>query len=172
MRSIALALALALGAVACVHASVPAREDMAHTARSLESVLPTIQQIHVEGFRSQDWCRFLDYPRGAFTNIVDEGSACNVFRKVPEAFDERATADFQVVQGALQDSRVSVWMVWNVTYDNAGGITAAQFDVVAGSFDRFSYLYSRDGPVAGDEYQAIAFQQVDDHWWFLSEDFN
>lgn len=172
MRMLVLSLVLAFTAVGCVHASVPNADRRRDDAQRLEAVLPTLQSLRVEGFRSQDWCRFIDEPRGAFTNILDVTSVCNVFTKPPQAFDDSASTDFETVKQALSDSGVSTMMVWNIEYDGAGQITAAQFDLNAGSFDRFSYLYGRDTPVSRDSFQAIVFEKINDHWWFLSDDFN
>jgi len=169
MRLIVMALALALATAGCAHASVPGPDQQTQNAQRLEAVLPVLEDLRVDGFRSQDWCWFIDYPRGAFTNDLKGATACNVFTTPPQAFDDTASTDFATVQRALGDSGVSTMMVWNVEYDGVGRIKAAQFELNAGAFDRFSYLYSRDIPASRDGYESIVFQQISDHWWFLSE---
>ncbi|MEA2653769.1 MAG: hypothetical protein QOI37_996 [Chloroflexota bacterium] len=156
----------------CAHASVPSADDMARNADQLEATFPTLEHLQVRGFRTQDWCQFIDYPPGSFSNLLTAENACNLFASPPKAFDNTASADFGRVKKALSDSGVGIDIAWNIKYDDAGQISAAEFDVTAGAFDRFSYLYDRDKPVSSDGYQPIVFQQINQHWWFLSDDWN
>jgi hypothetical protein len=65
------------------------------------------------------------------------------------------------------------FIAWNIEYDDAGHIKTAEFDVTAGSFDRFSYLYDRDDTVSREETpDTIVTEQINEHWWFMSEDWN
>lgn len=158
---------------ACIHATVPDTDQMARTAAALQGALPALQDLHVEGVRTQDWCQFIDYPRGAFTNIVDRDSTCNLFTKPPGPFDDTATADYDRVKAALEATGVSIQIVWNVEYDASGQITTAEFDVTAGMYDRFSYRYDRNNTLSLEPNpDTIVIEQVNDQWWFLSEDWN
>lgn len=146
---------------------------MARNAAALETVLPTLEQLKVNGFRNQDWCRFIDYPRGSFSNLLDSDNACNLFNCAPEAFDETASADFERVKKALDDSGISTEIAWAIEYDDAGHVTTAEFDVTAGAFDRFSYLYDRDNTVSKEVTpDTIVTVRINEHWWFMSEDWN
>ena len=165
-------LALAVLVAGCAHAAVPSSDEMARNADQLEGAFTTLEGLQVRGFRSQDWCQFIDYPRGSFSNLLDSENACNLFAAPPQAFDATASADFERVRKALAESGVRTFIAWNIEYDGAGHVTTAEFDVAAGSFDRFSYHFSRDKAFSADDYEAIVLQQIKEHWWFLSEDFN
>jgi hypothetical protein len=146
---------------------------MARNADQLESVFATLEQLQVRGFRNQDWCQVIDYPRGSFSNLLDAENACNLFTGPATAFDGTASADYERVKKALGDSGVGTFIAWNIEYDDAGHITTAEFDVTAGAFDRFSYLYDRDNTVSKEETpDTIVTEQIDGHWWFMSEDWN
>lgn len=173
MRRVALALAMALLLGGCIHAAVPTAARMTETASALDGVLPALAELRVKGFRDQDWCRFIDYPRGTFSNQQDETSACNVFSGTPMPYDDQATADWERVRQALRDAGVSVLMVWNISFDDSGQITQAEFDMNAGAYDRFSYLYDPLNQVDKEPNpDTIVTQQINGSWWFLSEDWN
>jgi hypothetical protein len=167
-----IAAVLALTTAGCLHAKVPSADRMARDVAALQSVFPTLQALEVHGFRDQDSCRFIEYPRGAFTNILDAGSTCNLFHGKPQAFDATATADFDTVKQALDESGVRTMIVWNIEYDNAtGAIKRAEFDLEAGLYDRFSYLYEPNSSDAPNP-DTIVLTQVNPEWWFSSEDWN
>jgi hypothetical protein len=138
----------------------------------LEAAFPTLSALRVSGFRNQDWCRFIDYERGTFTNVLEEMSTCNLFDGVPTAFDATATDDFAIVRQALADTGVNVMMAF-VRIDQAGTVEAATFDLVAGDFDRFSYVYDRSGATKPEPNpDTIVAEQINDNWLFISEDWN
>lgn len=173
MKRVVVSLVLAFFVAGCIHASVPSSDEMARNADRLQNVFTTLEERQVRGFRNQDWCQFIDYPRGSFSNLLDSENACNLFDGPPTAFDGTASADFDRVKNVLNDSGVGTFIAWNIRYDDAGLITTAEFDVTAGSFDRFSYLYDRDNTVSKEETpDTIVTEQINDHWWFMSEDWN
>jgi hypothetical protein len=146
---------------------------MADAADALARVLPSLAELKIEGFRDQDWCRFIDYPRGAFSNESDPESTCNLFSGQPTPYDDQATKDWEQVRRALGDAEVSVWMVWNIHYDGDGRITLATFEITAGEFDRFSYLYDPGNEVDKEPSpDTIVTRQINSSWWFMSEDWN
>ncbi|HLY12910.1 MAG TPA: hypothetical protein VKR24_01065 [Candidatus Limnocylindrales bacterium] len=173
MKRVALALVIAFLVAGCLHASPPGSDEETLAAHQLEGVFPTLEQLKVAGFRNQDWCQFIDYPRGSFTNILDPDSTCNLFDGRPQSFDGTASADFQHVKEALDNSGVGLFMVWNIEYDTNGQITTAEFEVTAGDFDRFSYLYDRDNTISKEPNpDTIVTDRINDDWWFMSTDWN
>jgi hypothetical protein len=148
---------------------------MTRETGQLQGVFGTLQDLRVAGFRHNDWCRFIDYPHGAFTNVLEQDSACNVFGKPPQSFDKSASADFVRVKHAVADAGVGVWMIWNFQFDALGQVTTATFELDAGAFDRFSYVYYSDPQATVSKEtdpEAKVVQQIDGHWWFVSDDFN
>lgn len=165
-------LVLASSVTGCLHAPVPTADRMQADVAQLETAFPTLSGLQVSGFRNQDWCRFIDYQRGTFTNVLEETSTCNLFDGVPAAFDDKATQDFATVRQALADTGVTVMMVF-VRMDRAGAVEAATFDLVAGDFDRFSYVYDRSGATLPEPNpDTIVAEQINDNWLFFSEDWN
>ena len=108
----------------------------------LEQAFPVFEELRLRGVRDQDWCKFLDYPNGAFTNDA-EASTCNFFDGPPKPFDDAARADFARVADALQKTGVKTYLVWWIEYDDAGRIQSAEFDLSAGGSGRWSYIYDR-----------------------------
>ncbi len=175
--------ALVLGAVllaatltGCINAALPSSDEMASVAGRLQGVFPTLEKLQVDTWRDQDWCRMIDYPGGSFSNLLDgdDGSAtCNLFEPPARPFTDQASADFDRIERAFREAGTNVWLAWWITYDEQGRVTAVEFDVAAGLADAWSYLYSRDGPVDAEAWtQAAAFRQVNDHWWFVADDWN
>jgi hypothetical protein len=172
VKRVVVCLVIAFLVAGCVHASVPSSDEMARDADHLESVFSTLEQLRVSGFRDQDWCQFIDYPRGSFSNLLDFENTCNLFTSPPQAFDETASADFERVKNALRDSGADT-VIARIEYDDVGHITIAGFDINAGAFDRFSYLYDRDNTVSKEPNpDTIVTEQINQQWWFMSEDWN
>lgn len=170
--ALACSVLLAITLTACAHAALPNRDNMTDAVARLEQVFPTIEGLKVSGWRDQDWCRFIEYPHGSFSNLLEgETSTCNLFDGPPQAFDTQASTDFARVEQAFKGANLSVWMAWGITYDDRDKVNFAEFDMNAGLTDRWMYLYSPNQPISKDDWpDAEAFQQVNEHWWFVDDD--
>lgn len=147
---------------------------MALDVANLKSSFPTLEDLRVTGFRDQDWCRFIDYPRGAFTTKPDgsDAGACNLFSGPALPFDHQAEADFQTVRRALSDAGMrGKWVTW-VQFDAGGRIKSAQFDVNGGAFDRWTYVFDRGGPMPESMPAEEVYTPINDDWYFWWEDWN
>ena len=164
-----MAAALVLAAVVgCGQPSVPGEQQQATSTSTLASLLHDLAKTRVEGFRDQDWCRFIVYARGAFTNLPDSEGGCNAFRGQPLAFDAGATADWAALQGEFQTKGVPVWLA-QIDYDASGQITHAEFGITPGSTTDFSYVYDPAHTDGWKDRKILLLHQIDADWWFLSE---
>ena len=173
-RSIATLIALGLLVGGCIHATQPSAERMSRDVQKLESTFPAFEELRVRGFRNQDWCRFIDYPRGAFTNLSagDDSDTCNLFAGQGSAFDQKAIADFERVRRALDDSGVRGDWVLGIRYDASGRLTSAQFAVEGGLYDRWAYVYDPGGALPENMEGEEMYTRVNDDWYFWWEDWN
>lgn len=173
MRRSILGVVLAVAATGCIHANVPDAGQMSDDVERLQATFAVFDELDVAGFRNQDWCQFIDYPRGSFTNVVDPDSTRNLFNNPPQAFDEQASTDFDRVKQVISDTGVSTYLVWNIEYDADGKVRVAEFVLNAGMYDRFSYLYDPGNEVSKEPNpDTIVTEEVGGGWWFLSEDWN
>src|SRR5262245_21899051 len=170
----AVPIALALVVAGCVHAGRPDADRMARDVEKLQSAFPVLEELGVRGFRNQDWCRFIDYPRGAFTNLPDgdNSDTCNLFDGKGLAFDNAAKADFERVRGTLDQTGVHGDWVLNVTYDGAGQLKGAEFAVQGDAFDRWTYVYEPGGAVPEDMPGEEEYTPINADWYFWWEDWN
>lgn len=157
----------------CVHASVPSEAEMTRSAQALSRVLPTLTNLQVREFRDSGWCRRLEYRSGTYSNQPGPGTACDLPDQPTSAFDSQATTDWNALRQALRKSGVSVETVSLVAYDSAGQLSTASFNIRAGDFDDYFYVYDRRGVVCEPPNpNTLLCRQIDDDWWFVSEDWN
>jgi hypothetical protein len=171
IRAIAL-LAIVFAAGGCIFAAQPDAGTMSQDVERLEQAFPVFEELRIRGFRDQDWCKFLDYPNGAFTND-SKASTCNLFDGPPKTFDDAATADFARIADALEKADVETYLVWWIEYDDAGRMQGAEFDLAAGDFNRWSYIYDRGNKEPKEDIEGESvYTRINDDWWFWWEDWN
>ncbi len=160
------ALAFATLVAACIHAPIPAPEERTAVVGRLREAIPQLEDFRVRSFHDLDWCKGLHYERGAFTTILDD-SGC-LFDEDRAEFDDQAWDDFAEVRRILGNTGVPVRTMssWQ-----RGCGTEWQFHVAGGAFDRFSYVYCRNGPLPEEPGDSVIIR-VDDDWYFESEDWN
>ena len=153
-----------------VYWSQPDQDRMTRDVASLHKVLPTLEQLQVEEFRNQDWCRNLAYSGGRFSNTLQ--TTCNLFDGSPVDFTSKANADFARIADALNSSGVWIHLVWQVQYDAAGRATYAEFDLNPAPWDshRWSYVYDPGGPLPADMVNEESYTRIDSDWYFHWED--
>lgn len=102
---------------ACLNSALPNAGDTASTASRLEATFATLEVLRINGWRDQDWCRFIDYGRGSFSNLLpgdDDATTCNLFDAPAQTFDTEASSDFARIREAFARAGVSVQMAWTV----------------------------------------------------------
>jgi hypothetical protein len=146
---------------------------MASDVSKLEASFTTLEAFRLIGFRNQDWCRFIDYPRGSFTNLPEgtDGATCNLFEGKALPFDDQAQQDFAAVGAALADAGWRGKWVTGIEYGGNGHVQRAEFDWDGGSFDRWSYWYE-PGLVPENLEGEVEYTPISDGWWFRWEDWN
>lgn len=156
----------------CINATQPDANKMSQEVQRLEQAFPVFEELRLRGVRDQDWCKFLDYPNGAFTND-SEASTCNLFDGHPKPFDDAARADFARVADALRKTGVRTYLVWWIEYDDAGRMQSAEFDLAAGGSGRWSYIYDRGNTEPKEDIEGESvYTRINDDWWFWWEDWN
>jgi hypothetical protein len=174
LKIAALFAALAFAVLGCIHASQPDADQMARDVKDLKASFSTLEALRLSGFRDQDWCRFIDYPRGAFTSLPvgDDSDTCNLFDGAALPFDDQASADFERVRAALAGTGVRGDSVLNIQHDDAGHMRTADFDLNGGSFDRWTYVFDRGGSMPENEEGEELYTRINEDWYFWWEDWN
>jgi hypothetical protein len=153
----------------CIGPIEPDADQKARDVSRLATAFPVLEELEIRGFRNQDWCRFLDDPRGQFTSNP-ESSTCNLFTGGPDPFDEKAQTDFDRVSAALRDTGVAVQMVWWLDYDDAGAISYAQFVIDHAANNSWTYVYDPDGEMPEDIEGEEVYTRIDANWYFWWEE--
>jgi hypothetical protein len=135
-RTLVSLILVAASVAACFHVAQPGAARKSRDVAALAEVLPVLDELRVTNWRDQDWCTDFAYRRGRFLRS-DDPDNCNPFGDVAAPFTDAATADFEAVRSAVRASGVSVREI----YRPAAVPGQTGFDLIAGSFDRFSYVH-------------------------------
>jgi hypothetical protein len=119
MRSLLTGLLLTVGLTACGGS----RDPQADVER-LTNALPVLQQLQVENYRNQDWCKNLAYQQGKFSNNR-ESTTCRI-DETSQFFTDQANQAFGQVTSAIQQTQVPLYAVV-VDYGSDGRIRRAEF---------------------------------------------
>jgi hypothetical protein len=144
----------------------PDQARMSRDTASLRDVIRVLEQMQVQQFRNQDWCRNITYAGGSFSNSLED--TCNVFGAQPHDFTPEANAALARVADALNASGVWVYFVLQVEYDDAGRLTHAEFDLAEAPwrFDRWSYVYAPGEPLPPDMPNDEIYTRIDSDWYY------
>jgi hypothetical protein len=169
-RTIAILAVVAILVTACIHASEPSLDEMAGDTDALvTSVLPVLDDLGVRNWRDQDWCKNMAYAGGQFTTNA-AASNCDYFDGPAGAFTDGAESDFARLRSAIRDAHVPVLVISRS--EVIGGQGQITFDVAAGMFDRFSYVYQPGyDPGALPECDCVT-TAIDQDWYFVNDDWN
>lgn len=164
------ALLLGVSTAACFHLPEPNAVEMARAADELERVLPLLDELGVQEYRNQDWCRTLDYRGGAFSTNL-ESSTCNLFEETPVEFTEQGDRDFNAVRAALAGTGVRIRMVSRLpAIDEWKART--EFNAIGGDFDSWYYVYE-SGYVPHETIEGEWVPTwIDADWFFVWMDWN
>lgn len=186
MRRAGAALAIAAAAAVVLsgclgprgRAGEPPLSEMEVVAASLPRAFDTLVTLRVHEFRQSDWCTYIAYERGLFSQNGD-GSGCNLALmrlQQPEgildlpvatypAFDAQTIHDFELVSLALEETGVPVREV-STRYDGEGAIRRAMF-TVEGGVDTWQYIYLPDyGDLPDDIPNEMRYTPIDGDWYF------
>jgi hypothetical protein len=165
---------LVIGAVlalicACSSSSPPDTERMRQEASSLRATFGEIETADVLVYRNQDWCKLLEYPRGAYAS--DQAQTCTLYPRTWQPFDQQADADFGTISRALGQAIVHVRMIEGVAYDTDGTIVSISFEL-EGYFSKPGYVrfnFERDGSMPSDDSE-LTNTRIDDQSYLQFED--
>ncbi len=138
-------------------------------ARQLQSILPRLEQDHIEAYRNQSWCKNIAYRAGKFSK-TSRPTTCNLFQGEPLAFDETA----QVVFSNLRQSLLLTGL--NVNFLNAsfeeGKLKKAEFHLDCSLCSRTRYVYEPNYVLQEDMGKEMWFDAVNQTWYIVNEDWN
>jgi hypothetical protein len=162
------ALILTCAALLACQSGVDPRPHANEIARSLQVSLPTLRDLRVTAWRSQDWCRNIAYERGAFSE-TDSPTTCDLFGERPDLFDDQAERDFGKVSAAMDATGYEVWYV-NTSVGADGQVTQATFVLPCPRCEVLGFVYE-PGYVLEESYPPeLRITAVDADWWYWEED--
>ena len=91
----------------------------------LAQSLKVLEMYQVQGFRNHDWCKYIVYSRGAFSNSTR--STCNLFSVKPQPFDQQAQTDFDRVAAALESTKIDILYITDIQDDASHTLITAEF---------------------------------------------
>jgi len=140
---------------------------MAAQTTALTAVIAEVDALGVTDWRDDDWCRDFVYRGGHFMRS-DDPEACSPLDAAAQPFNAAAQADFDRIDQALREAHVPIREVYRASLPSDELI----FDLRAGSFDRFSYVYdpgySMPETIEGEWIPTA----IDADWYFVWEDWN
>ncbi len=141
-RHLAIALTAALAATACAGGGLPQPNQMAADAGRLDALVPLLEELEVTGFEASPYCLNLEYARGAFGHLGQDGCA----RTGTVEFDAPALADHTRLAAAIDATGVATDRLRVATYAADGDLQTAWFALAEASIsDNGDYLYDPTG---------------------------
>jgi hypothetical protein len=137
----------------------------------LEAVFPLIEQLGLRDYRAADDRPLIDYERGRFS-ATPAADTLDPLDGVFVALDATATLDHQRLRSALEATGTPVAAVSHVEFDPVGHIASATFEMSAGWYADWSYVFHTDGVQPGEsDYGALQIP-VDERWYYEVDDAN
>lgn len=134
----------------------------------LATVLPKLEQLRLEAYRNQDWCKNIAYDYGTFSE-TSHPSTCNLFDGTPP-FDDRATRDFQTLNQTFLFTGVRVRFV-NLYYEGET-VRLAEFHLECFWCSRTRYVYEPNYVLQEDFGSEMWFDAISETWYEVNEDWN
>lgn len=136
---------------------------------SLPQVFSALQALKVKNYRNQDWCKNIEYHRGAFSGNL-KSTTCNLLDGKPVAMDDRAEQDFQAIATAMATTGVGIHYL-SANYDSADRLVGATFNL--STICRCSYVYRpRYKRIPENMQGEIEYTAINPDWYFVWEDWN
>ncbi len=133
----------------------------------LEATLPFLEELRVQAFRDQDWCKNIQYVRGAFSE-TESPTTCNLFEAIRvEYFDDRARSDFDRVAKVFRAVGFRPWYV-NVVYDDEGRVAEAWFELGCPGCESGMYTFSASGTWNDPDWFSMS-ERVTNEWRWSEE---
>lgn len=162
MRPLLIGLLLTVSLTACAGS----RDPQADVER-LTSTLPVLQQLKVENYRNQDWCKNIAYPQGKFSNNR-QSPTCNLSNETFQPFTEPANQAFGQVASAIQQTQVPLYAV-AIDYGSDGSIRRARFSLTQPGGYVYEPGYKTLPESLPDE---LEYQPVNQDWYRYWQDWN
>lgn len=133
----------------------------------LSQSFSALEQLQVQAYRNQDWCKNIFYRRGKFSNNIDR-STCNLFAGTPQPFDAQAQQDFATIEQAIAATGVKLLYISTLKYTANRSLSGADFTLEGGSEYVYEPAYTLPENIPNErEYTA-----VNSDWYFVSSDWN
>jgi hypothetical protein len=139
------------------------------TVGQLERVLPSLEQLRLEAYRNQGWCKNIAYDYGKFSE-TSHPTTCNLFDGTAQPFDEQARRDFQTLKQRFLFTGVHIRFV-NVYYDGET-IRLAEFHLECFWCSRTRYVYEPNHVLQEDFGSEMWFDAINETWYQVNEDWN
>jgi hypothetical protein len=142
--------------------------------QQLERVLPQLEQLQLEAYRNQSWCKNIAYSYGKFSESRHP-TTCDLFDGIPQPFDDRATGDFQTLRQTFLFTGVRIRFV-NLYYENETvedkRVRLAAFHLECFWCSRTRYVYEPYYVLQQDMGFEMWFDAVNETWYEFNEDWN
>lgn len=140
----------------------------------LEALLPNLEQMGLEAYRNQSWCKNIAYNYGTFSE-TSHPTTCNLFEGTAQPFDEGARRDFQTLNRIFLFAGVRIRFV-NLYYENETvedkRLRLAEFHLECFWCSRMRYVYEPNYVLQQDMGSEMWFDAVNETWYEVNEDWN
>jgi hypothetical protein len=135
---------------------------------NLPKAFSILEQLQVQAYRNQDWCKNIFYKGGKYSNN-NEATTCNLFDGKAKAFDSQTERDFKAVEGTINSTNVRLHY-FSAEYEKAGKLIQADFDLAQCPC---SYTYSPNyTKLPEDIPNEMEYSAVNKDWYFVKRDWN
>lgn len=128
--------------------------------------MPIIEDLGVRNYRDLDWCRNLNYARGAFSDNLADPS-CNLFDRDAAPFDAAAAADFDRILRSFDRFPSEVLAVDVVTTAEGERVT---FSIAAPGEQKWAYVFEPRYELPSAIPDEWVPTPIDRDWYFVWED--
>jgi hypothetical protein len=134
-------------------------------AARLRTVFPLLASTRVATYRILDWCKVLQYNRGAYVD-TDSPTTCITFEGPVSGFDGTASRDFETIHAAFEAAG-AVPKFLSAEFDPSGAIADAWFEMGCQGCSGGTYFYTAPGhtPLAPEG----LFVQIAPEWRWAPE---
>lgn len=133
----------------------------------LSQTFGALEQLQVQAYRNQDWCKNIFYRRGKFTS--NSRATCNLFSGKPQPFDAQAQQDFETIEQAIATTKVKLYYVLNLKYAGDRTLIGATFSLPSGH----EYVYAPAYKVLPESLpNEREYSPINEDWYFIRNDWN
>jgi hypothetical protein len=143
------------------------KERQKQDATNLPKAFSILEQLQVQAYRNQDWCKNIFYKGGKFSNN-NEATTCNLFDGKAKPFAQ-AQGDFKIVESAIASTGLELHY-FSADYGKGGKLIRADFDLAECPC---TYTYSPNySKLPEDIPREMEYSAVNKDWYFVKRDWN